>query len=49
MFNWKEVKDLRFDGQWYVFTDKDGKQARLDKEAMIICVAGYKLSNEGGI
>ncbi len=43
MFNWEKVEDLKFDGQWYVFTDDNGKQARLDKEAVIIAVSGYKV------
>lgn len=45
MFNWDKVENMEINGDWFVFTDDQGKQARLDKEAVIICVSGYKSQN----
>ena len=41
-FDWNNVTDLTYDGMFYVFTDNTGKQARMDKEAVIACVSNYK-------
>lgn len=41
--DWNKITDLNYDGYYYIFTDKDGKQARLDKESVIIAVSDYKL------
>ncbi len=42
MFNWDNVKDVVWDGAFFVFTDSKGYEARMDKDALIICVSSYK-------
>ena len=41
-FDWNNITDLTYDGMFYIFTDNTGKQARMDKEAVIACVSNYK-------